>query len=372
MATNVAKTTQQAIDVFLYSKQTNGEIGGIGYWQTANGYTAITMHDLWANSDTNRNVLEALLRQVHQHHPNHINEFNDDTLWWAHCLMLQAELCRRTGRHKLATDYVNIVAHIWNHIRRSVIPKGAHTVRGMNMGGGVLWTTRPNEGQVNSISTGLFSELSALLASLSPAEYPTTLLPPRETLISAAQQSLDWITSCRYRSSDAVVLDNIDINTGESKDWTFTYTTGQTIAACVALFNATNDENHLELATCVASASLTRPGWIEKDGTLTESGAYGPDKSEAWKNDDAVGFKSVLVRSLCKLYVRLRDTKRNEELQNAIRKFLRWQYKSLTERDTNGKGQYGPWWNGPMDLPTSHSQLAVLDVMAAIRLVGVV
>jgi len=53
-----------------------------------------------------------------------------------------------------------------------------------------------------------------------------------------------------------------------------------------------------------------------------------------------------------------------------IETFVRWQFKSLTERDMNGKGQYGPWWNGPMDLPTSHSQMAVLDVMAASRLVG--
>ena len=29
-------TTQGAIDVFMASKQPNGEIGGIGYWQTAN------------------------------------------------------------------------------------------------------------------------------------------------------------------------------------------------------------------------------------------------------------------------------------------------------------------------------------------------
>ena len=33
---------QQAIDVFLLSSQSNGEIGGIGHWQTANGYTART------------------------------------------------------------------------------------------------------------------------------------------------------------------------------------------------------------------------------------------------------------------------------------------------------------------------------------------
>ena len=114
---------------------------------------------------------------------------------------------------------------------------------------------------------------------------------------------------------------------------------------------------------------MCRLGWVEADGTLTESGTYGRDNHKAWQNDDSIGFKSILLRSLAKLYKLLKEHDLNHDLQGALRRFIEKQFASLQQRDTNGNGQYGPWWNGPMDMPTSHSQLAALDVMAAIQLV---
>lgn len=355
--------TQQAINVFLLSKQDDGQIKGIGYWQTANGYTAILQHDLWSNSSHNIKTIRDLLYKVEYLHSDFINEFNDDTLWWAICLLSLYDLTHdRT--------YMNKAAKLWLHVSHSIVQRGQNTVHGMDMAGGVFWTTRPGEDQLNAITTGLFAELSALLAALPSPDYPSFHLPAPQTLLQAAKTSLDWIFRCRYRQHDAIVLDTIKLNTHELIDWTFTYTTGQTIAACAALFAATGDSTFLSLAEPMARHAMTRPGWVSAEGVLTEEGAYGPGNHDPAKNNDAVGFKSVLVRGLAKLHRVLVQHDRNPEVRDAIRAFVWTNFESLVKTNTNGKGQYGPWWAGPMALPTSHSQLAVLDVMAAVRLTG--
>jgi hypothetical protein len=364
--------TQKCIDVFLASSQSNGEIGGLGYWQTANGYTAMARHDLYSGSDKNIQLLAQRVETVARHHPGLINEFNDDTLWWGHCLL---DVYQVSCRPELAEMAVSLHRHVGKY----VVKRGTHRVRDMDMGGAVLWTTKPKEDQVNAITTGLYAEFSARLAALVQDS-------PRGQMewLRSAEVSLDWVLRCRYRAHEALVLDTIKLNSGECLDWTFTYNTGQAMSACVALFEAMHTEagqdggsykglksaeQYLQLACEMASKSMHRSGWVEQEGVLTEHGAYGKGNHEPWKNNDAVGFKSVLIRALAKLYRVLGECGRETKLMREIGRFVEKQFEALQERSTNGKGQYGPWWNGPMECPTSHSQMAVLDVMAAIHLV---
>ena len=46
---DMPQTTQRAIDMYMLSVKPSGEMGGIGWWQTANGYTAMALHDLWSH-----------------------------------------------------------------------------------------------------------------------------------------------------------------------------------------------------------------------------------------------------------------------------------------------------------------------------------
>lgn len=397
-------TTQAAIDVFLASKQPDGEIGGIGYWQTANGYTAIALHDKWSTSTPahpnpeptrNTTLLRQQLSAVGSRHKDFINEFNDDTLWWALC-SLETMSLDRDARHGATAR------RIWQHVAASAVPVGKYNVpcAGGDQGGGIFWTTKPDEQDVNAITTALFAELGARLAVLESGSKPDPATAPfRREYLRAAEAAVNWVFRCRFRDADKLVLDTVKVRSGECMDWSFTYCTGQTIAACVALSEALEQQQqqqrqnrtkgepqhyestrpaaeYLRLACEMAEQSMCRPGWVEADGTLTEKGAYGRDNHEAWRNDDAVGFKSVLVRALAKLYVLLSRRPTCDAapaypgLAAQIAAFLHTQFRSLRDRDTNGRGQYGPWWDGPMDLPTSHSQLAVLDVMAAIHLVS--
>ncbi|KAF1345867.1 glycoside hydrolase [Delphinella strobiligena] len=369
--------TQKCIDVYLASSQPNGEIGGIGYWQTANGYTAIALHEHYSGSTANTQLLVRRLETVASHHADLINEFNDDTLWWGNCVLDVYQIDRRA-------ELVGAAAKLQRHVSKSVVPRGAYRVGDMDMEGAVMWTTRGGEEQVNSITTALYAEVCGRLAGLAQES------PQRREWLMEAENSLTWVLRCRYREHEALVLDTIKLKSKECVDWSFTYTTGQAISACVALFDALSmphtqtkqrdgneyrssksPQQYLELACDMAKKSMCRSGWVEQNGVLTEHGAYGKGNHEAWKNDDAVGFKSVLVRGLAKLYrvLAMDNRKENTELKEEIGSFIETQFAALQQRNTNGNGQYGPWWNGPMEMPTSHSQMAVLDVMAAIHLV---
>lgn len=378
---DLAGITQRAIDMFMLSKQPNGEMGGIGWWQTANGYTAVALHDLWTGSRHNYQILAEMLKQCERTHANFINEFNDDSLWWALCCIHLYSIGRDVW-------FLEKAKSVWHHIRKSnsICGRGRVSFNGRDMEGACFWTTKPGEEQINSISTGLFAELSVRLALIELDASRQTTKPSHlrrlfghthasyDDYIEAARRSLGWILRCRYRTDDAVVLDNILVRQQIAQDWAFTYTTGVTLGVCALLYEATKEDNYMRIACTMARHSMQRRDWVEENGVLTESGAYGRGKDNPYEHPDGVGFKSVLVRHLSTLYQVIRKgpahSRDAADTAALIKSFVIVNFRSQIERNTNGNNQFGPWWNGPFECPTSHSQMAVLDVMAAIRLVA--
>lgn len=381
---NIPSITQRAIDIYLLSQRPNGSVGGIGWWQCANGYTAMALHDLWSGITSTDNVrrsnyttLDQAIRKCESRQPGLINVFNDDTLWWG-------LLCLHIYSLQHDTWYLSLSRGIWKHIRQSgsVCGRGQVLFRGKDMEGAVYWTTKPDEEQLNSISTALFAELSVRLALVartqqdflrcpySPADRGTSF----QEYVEAARCSLGWVLRCRYRPEQGVVLDHIKLKRDKCVDWTFTYNTGVTLGACALLYSATGEEEYMHLACHMATKAMTHHGWVEADGVLTEKGAYGRGTHDPWKDDDSVGFKAVLVRQLGVLYDIVRQSEggmpRARETAELIRSFVNVNFRSQIERNGNRNGQYGPWWDGPFECPTSHAQMAVLDVMAAVRLVN--
>ena len=362
--------TQCAIDVFLACRKNDGLIDGLTYWQVANGYTAIALHDTWSNTTTYSTVLEDLVGKVSSDHENCINGWNDDSMWWAIASLELSDLDHDP-------NHVTMAWTIWEHVDRYVIPQGKYIFNGIDMEGSVMWTSRTNETQVNVITTALYAELSARLATLTTNKQNTAIF------LTAAITSLSWILRAMYEPSTFLVYDHIELLSGEVFNWTFTYNTGQTIAAALAISTALLHQHtqldpiqsqqatsYLDLACTLANHSLTNPSWISPEGILTDPSAYpgtGPVPIQPSQNNDGIGFKSILLRNLAKLFRVLRTTTTHNEIQTQLSTFITNQYLSLQTNDTNEKCQYGPWWAGPMDLPSSHSQLAALDVMAAIH-----
>jgi predicted alpha-1,6-mannanase (GH76 family) len=170
-----------------------------------------------------------------------------------------------------------------------------------------------------------------------------------------------------------MVLDHLELNNEKAVDWVFTYNTGVALGTCALLYEATQEPEYMTLACHMAHRSMTRSGWVEDNGVLTEKEAYGRGTHDPFKPNDTVGFKAVLIRQLCTLYDVLVRTgcpeQKAQQCKSMIKKFIHINLQSQQERNTNGRNQYGPWWNGPFEFPTSHSQMAVLDVVAAAKLV---
>ena len=374
---DIRHVTQRAIDVYMLRKKPNGQMGGIGWWQSANGYTAMALHDLWSSGRTcNYDTLSNIVRQCETNHPGLINVFNDDTLWWA-------MLCMHMYATNSNTWFLEKAEAIWRHVRKSVCGRGEVWFQGRDMEGAVFWTTRPGEQQINAITSGLFAELSARLALIQLSDGSEDCHRPggnetsAQDYIEAARCSLGWILRCRYRPQQGIVLDNIMLKNNRARDWVFTYNTGVAMGVCALLYEATREEDYMVLACHMAHKGMSftgHKGWLEDDGVLTEKRAYGRGTHDPRRNNDSVGFKAVLVRQLCTLYDVISRTEcvhpRAMRVKEMIKKFVNINFQSQQDRNTNGKGRYGPWWAGPFECPTSHSQMAVLDVMAAVVLVN--
>ncbi|KAL1590258.1 hypothetical protein WHR41_01068 [Cladosporium halotolerans] len=396
---DMPQVTQRAIDMYMCSQQPNGEMGGIGWWQTANGYTAMALHDLWSHRSThNYPRLAQAVKNCESHRRGFINEFNDDTLWWGVlCLDLYA----------LGGDgwFLEKAVGIWEYMRRRgcVIKKGQYQFREWDMEGALFWTTREGDWQVNSITTGLYVELSARLALIERQQphhqgggggHGLHQKHPRlgkmmdamglgadgghggsfEEYLEAARCSLGWILRVMYKPKEGLVTDNILLKRGEKRDWTFSYLTGTTISACAGLYEVTGQMEYLKLAIHMAHKGLKNLGWVEEDGVLTECGQWRKGQNNPMENNDCIGFKSVFMRHMGTLYETITRLNPPDEAAHQearwIKTFVNINYHSLQERNTNGNGQYGPWWKGPFECPTSHSQMAMLDAMAAVRLVN--
>lgn len=374
--TNLSDISQRAIDVYMLSKKPNGEMGGIGWWQSANGYTAMALRDLWSRNRENFAILRQILRQCERNHSGFINAWNDDSLWWAMCCMHMYSMNHEAW-------YLDKAKGIWQHIRDSgsVCKRGDYFFNGRDMEGAVFWTTRPGEDSINAISTSLYAELSARLALAQINKFDESssfcgLFKAKDTsteeYIEAAKRSLGWIIRHRYRAEEGVVLDHIKLKESRAVDWVFTYNAGVVIGTFALLYELTREEECIALACHMARKAMTRSQWIDEDGVLTASREYGYGKNDPLKNNDSVGFKAVLIRQLCTLYDVIVRTNwiRFQDDAVLIKSFINANLESQLNRNTNGKGQYGPWWAGPFERPTSHSQMAALDVFAAAVLVN--
>ncbi|KAF2486254.1 glycosyl hydrolase family 76-domain-containing protein [Neohortaea acidophila] len=359
---DIKATAHEAIDVYLSNRKPDGTIEGIGWWQCANGFTAIADQDRWLGDEKYYDSLADSLRRCEQINSPHgfVNDFNDDSCWWAIC-------CVRLYGVKRDRWFLSQARAVWGHVKQYQLAPQQRFFQGKDMAGAVLWTSKAGEDSINAISTALFAELGLRLA----LEHDD---PLTEARIDAARHALGWILRSRYRSHEGVVLDHIKLDSQQAIDWTFTYNTGVTLSSLALLYSVTGEVEYLLIACHMAHKSMTRSQWVEDNGVLTEPDAYGKGQHDPQQNSDGVGFKAVLMRQLCTLYHVIDKMQcpppKARRVAAMIHAFVYINFHTQLDKNTDGKGRYGPWWNGPFEYPTVHSQLAVLDVMAAAMLVN--
>jgi hypothetical protein len=122
------------------------------------------------------------------------------------------------------------------------------------------------------------------------------------------------------------------------------------IAVYAGLGHLTNNATATHLAERTAIAAMTTDVWNTAEGIIKE--AEGP----ATASDDAIGFKSIMIRYLAKAHPWLND----ENVKAAILRYINIQYWALTTLDSDSPTpiRYGRNWTGPaFNVSSEHAQL---------------
>jgi len=338
--------TREAIDVYMAQQEANGLIEGVSWWQNANGYTAIALHDLWSGERKKYDILALSLRRCEETNDSgesFINDFNDDSLWWALC-------CLHVYNLGMDLWFLQQAETVWRHVSKSVCNRGQEFFGDVDMEGGVFWRSQPPHGDhLNAISTGLFAELSVRLALI---EDTTALHSDvsAEDYIEACRRSLGWILRCRYLVAEGLVLDRLELDSQKAVDWKFTYNTAVVLGTCALLYEATREDEYVVLSCHMARRAMARRLWVDENGILTEPSAYGRGNHDPLIDTDGIEFKSVLIRQLGTLYDVLRRTNRRsiqpQKMAGEIKRFVNNHVRAQMHCNNDGKDHYGPWWAG--------------------------
>ncbi|KAN0088744.1 Glycoside hydrolase [Tylopilus felleus] len=334
-----------------------GYFNDLGYWQGGNVLSAMANQDHITNQRVNQAVVTTYLNKAFSLYANYSTSYNDDALWWA----TAAYYSYRAYGDK------NLLSHAmktWDHVKtfqisaedaqRGSMPTKNFTIKGTcdgkTMTGGVFWRPVSSDTAVNSVTTGLFLTLSAYLAELTH----------NSTYTDSAIAAATWIQTLNL-NSDSLALDTINANDCSRSPATelFTYNSGKLIEGLSVLVNVTHNESWQSFMLNTTAAVLHTTVWQGTNGVVTEGGYIQED-------NDAVGFKSILIRPLHEEWAR---NPGNAQLQTIIRNYINVQYNALMELASTKYGNttwYSPEWAGPKPANvTAWGQLAALDVLVS-------
>ncbi len=230
------------------------------------------------------------------------NEFYDDMQWNALAIL-------RAYKATKDVKYKEAALQIWEYIK-----VGWND----NAGGGITWK-KGMEYSKNACSNGPACILAARLYQ----EFGD------EQNKEWAVKIYNWLKSTLVNTTNGMVYDNINSQTGEiKKDWVFTYNQGTYIGSAVELFKIFNERAYLNDA--VLAANYTISGLV--DNSILKSEGTG----------DGGLFKGIFIRYFTDLIRqdRLDSTTRNRYIQ-----FMKHNAETLwTQGTTLPAVFFGPNW----------------------------
>ncbi|KIM38391.1 hypothetical protein M413DRAFT_447860 [Hebeloma cylindrosporum] len=333
-----------------------GEFNGIGFWQSANVYSAMAIQDQLTGSTTNKAVVVNNLKLAFRRNKNYdAYGYNDDALWWAQAAVYA---------HKAYKDdeLLNNAIATWNSVSRYVITEAqalnarhplknfalAGSCDGATMAGGVFWRPTADDKSINSITTGLYLTLSAYLAEITKdSKYK-----------DASVLSAKWIKAHNIAPNKILLDTQSGADCSRSPaSWIFTYNTGKFVEGLSVLYDLTADNSWNQLMLDIVAAAVKNTAWQETNGIIKEG-------SDNGSNNDGIGFKAIYIRGLLEVF---RRTPENEKLRILLHSYIDVQYNALLDLAKSPSGNfYSANWRGPQPTAfTSWGQLAALDVLVA-------
>ena len=322
-----APSAVPAVDALVrFYDQLTGVWPTTGWWNSANALTAVIDYML-ASGDRRYVwlVINTYDRKRDALRGDFINNFNDDTGWWALAWIRAFDL---TGDHRYLATARRAVDVMWSY------QDGV-------CGGGLWWTT--GRGYKNAISSELYVKAAA--------ELSQRLGAGGTVYLERAVTVWNWFERSGMINAELLVNDGLDRATCRNNhQTTWTYNQGVLLGALVALGTGTGDSAYLDRARVLADAS-TASSVLHVDGVLTEPcEAFGCDI-------DGPSFKGIYVRNLGELDRALPD--------HPYRGYLTRQAATASENDRSGDAEYGLHWAGPMGQTNGATQQSAVDLLVA-------
>jgi predicted alpha-1,6-mannanase (GH76 family) len=281
----------------------------------------VIRYTLHTGDQTHARTVRTTFRAAQRGRPGFINEFFDDTGWWALAWVAAYDL---TGRRR----YLDAARKIF-----------AHNLTGWDgtCGGGLWWNT--DRTYKNAITNELFFTLAALLYQRTQGhEY-----------LSWALRDWDWLTARGLIGPSGLINDGLTGDCVNNGATTWTYNQGVVLGGLAALYDITGDRAYLSQGEAIADAALSR--LTSPLGILTEP------CEPAGCDGDQTQFKGIFVRYLHELFLR--------SGRPAYRAFILANADSVWDTGRNAAGQFGLRWGGPFDKADASRQTSALEVITA-------
>lgn len=330
--------SQAAVDALQkWYGPTSGFYRTTGWWNSANAITALANYSRVSGSQEYLPVFANTLSAAQSSAsgaPGFLNKYYDDEGWWA---LAWIDVFDLTGDPR----YLEAARDIFQDMQ-----VGWETA---TCGGGVWWSKDKRD--KNAIENELFLAVAASLANRDPGD------PARKQNLDWAQKEWEWFQSTGMINGDNLVNDGVDIsdpahctNNGKA---TWTYNQGVILGALIELNRAAPNPALLRMASSIADAAIAH---------LTDADRILHEPDDAHNGADVPQFKGIFVRNLMLLNV--------VAPQARYRSFIRANADALWLHDRDASGEFGFWWQGPVDQVDGARQSAALDLLIAADALG--
>lgn len=306
-----------------YSQTTGVYASPTGWWNSANAVTVVANYV----AVTGDKQYGAVLSQTYsnapmsQGHPNFVNNYYDDSGWWALAWIAAYDATGNSEYLSMAETIFTYMAGGWDSV----------------CGGGLYWTTA-KKGK-NAIPNELFLDVAAKLANRTSGSTSANYL-------AWAQKEWSWFNSSGMINASNLVNDGLNSSCMNDHGNTWTYNQGVILGGLVELYKADQDPALLHMAEAIADAAITK--LVNSDGILIEKDVNG---------GDAPQFKGIFTRNLMALY------QANPKPQ--YKTFIDANANSIWINDRGPNYEFGALWQGPFDSGDATRQTSALDTLIA-------
>jgi hypothetical protein len=321
-----------------------------GWWNTANGLTALALKDLRRGDSANVPLLRAALGKHVSDNPTlrpTQNLFNDDHLWW---LWLATEMAHLDGGD---ARWLEAVRAGWAEVTQCVTHDcgagGSVTwQRQAGPSGGCVPTTAAGSGYKASIANSLLMLVSAKLHELTG----------EASFLAMADGLWAWMASTVLDATTGLVHDGVEQGAAcKLRTGFWSYNVGVPVAALATLYGSTHNSSYLEAGGKLAQAGMRY--FADSSGVCRETACEGSGSCGCDGNE----FRGPFVRGLSYLFQYNHDA--------AIGNFVNRTLTSALAHDCNAHWQFQEHWAGPYNMQaTTDTQLPVLDLFASAYVVA--